>query len=139
MRILAVVPARGGSDRLPGKNVRLLGGKPLIVWSIDVANDVPSICDTLVSTDDAEISAISRDAGALVPWLRPAELATSRASSVDVCIYALNWYQKENGEVDGLLLLQPTSPFRSRSTVLRGIRLFEAHRRSPSSPAEAWT
>ncbi len=127
MRILGLVTARGGSKRLPQKNFRLLGGSPLIVWSIDVAKGIPEICDILVSTDKSAIAEIARDAGALVPWLRPAELATDTASSVDVCLHALDWYEGENGKVDGLLLLQPTSPFRSRDTVLRGIELFRMH------------
>lgn len=124
MRILALIPARGGSKRLPGKNIRLLGGKPLIVWSIDVVVGIPEICDILVSTDDPAIAAVCKDAGALVPWLRPAELATDTASSVDVALHALDWYEAKKGAVDGLLLLQPTSPFRTHETVRRGIELF---------------
>ncbi|MDC0831670.1 acylneuraminate cytidylyltransferase family protein [Geitlerinema sp. CS-897] len=125
MKILVVIPARGGSERLPGKNIRLLGGKPLIVWSIDVVRDVCAICDTLVSTDHLEIAQIAKQAGALVPWMRPPELATNAARSVDVAIHALNWYEITYGKVDGVLLLQPTSPFRSRKTVVEGIKLFK--------------
>ena len=125
MRLLALVPARAGSKRLPGKNIRLLGGKPLIVWSIEVAKSVAGICDVLVSTDDPAIAAVCEEAGALVPWLRPAELATDTASSVDVALHALGWYEAEKGAVDGLLLLQPTSPFRTRETILKAIALFE--------------
>jgi CMP-N,N'-diacetyllegionaminic acid synthase len=124
MRILAVIPARGGSKRLPGKNIRLLGGRPLIVWSIDLARGIPDVCDTLVSTDDRAIADVAAAAGAMVPWLRPAELATDTASGLDVCIHALDWYEHEHGAVDGLLVLQPTSPFRARQTVLRGVELF---------------
>ena len=124
MRILALIAARGGSKRIPGKNIRPLGGRPLIVWSIDIAKDIGEICDILVSTDDPAIAKVARDAGAMVPWLRPGHLATDTASSVDACLHALDWYEKNNGRVDGLLLLQPTSPFRSRDTLLQGIRLF---------------
>lgn len=124
MRILALITARGGSKRLPGKNIRVLGEKPLIVWSIDAARDIPEICDILVSTDNPEIAEISSDAGAYVPWLRPAELASDTASSVDVALHALDWYEAEKGAVDGLLLLQPTSPFRTHKTVRTGIELF---------------
>lgn len=131
MRILALITARGGSKRLPGKNIRLLGASPLIVWSIDVAKGVAEICDILVSTDDAAIAEVARSAGALVPWLRPPELATDTASSIDVCLHALDWYEGENGEVDGLMLLQPTSPFRSRNTVQRGIELFRESKFRP--------
>lgn len=131
MRILALITARGGSKRLPGKNIRVLGGKPLIVWSIDVAKDIAEICDILVSTDDSSIAAVSTAAGALVPWLRPEYLATDTANSVDVALHALDWYETEKGAVDGLLLLQPTSPFRTRETVQRGIDLFVKQAKRP--------
>lgn len=131
MRILALIPARGGSKRLPGKNIRQFGGKPLIVWSIDVCQGLPDICDVVVSTDDSGIAQIARDAGACVPWLRPAELATDTVSSKDVALHALAWYEKEKSEVDALMLLQPTSPLRSRQTVERGIELFRQHDRRP--------
>lgn len=128
MRILALITARGGSKRLPGKNIRLLGGKPLIVWSINVAKKIPEICDILVSTDDLAIANVCKGAGAYVPWLRPSKLATDTANSVDVALHALDWYEAEKGKVDGLLLLQPTSPFRTQETVQRGINLFVEHR-----------
>ncbi len=124
MKILALIPARGGSKRLPGKNIRPLGDKPLIVWSIEVVKNIPEICDILVSTDDLEISAICKASGALLPWLRPTELATDTASSVDTALHALDWYEAERGTVDGLLLLQPTSPFRTIETIYKGIELF---------------
>jgi CMP-N,N'-diacetyllegionaminic acid synthase len=95
MKILVLIPARGGSKRLPGKNIRLLGDRPLIVWTIDLAKNIPKICDILVSTDDIAIAEVASKAGALVPWLRPAELATDTATSVDVCLHALDWYEKE--------------------------------------------
>lgn len=127
MKILGLITARGGSKRLPGKNIRNLCEKPLIEWSIDVAKDIADICDILVTTDDSDIADVARKAGALVPWLRPAELATDEASSVDVSLHALDWYESEKGKVDGLLLLQPTSPFRTHDTVLEGIEIFHKH------------
>ena len=145
MRILALITARGGSKRLPGKNIRLLGGKPLIVWSIEVAKNITDICDILVSTDDIDIAKVCEEAGALVPWLRPAELATDSSSSVDVALHALDWYEAEKGLVDGILLLQPTSPFRSKLNLMRGIELFKQHARktvlgvSPTHKHPSWT
>jgi CMP-N,N'-diacetyllegionaminic acid synthase len=124
LKILALIPARGGSKRIPGKNICPLGGRPLILWSINAARGIPEICDIMVSTDEPAIAEIARNAGVLVPWLRPAELASDTATSVDVALHALDWYEKEKGVVDGLLLLQPTSPFRSRETIERGIHLF---------------
>jgi CMP-N,N'-diacetyllegionaminic acid synthase len=124
MRILALVTARAGSKRLPGKNIRPLGGKPLIVWSIDIAKNIPEICDILVSTDCPDIAEVSQKAGAYVPWLRPAELATDTTSSVDVALHALDWYEAEKGAVDGLLLLQPTCPFRREASLCSAVKLF---------------
>jgi len=140
VRILALITARGGSKRLPGKNIKLLGGKPLIVWSIDIVKNIADICDILVTTDDVSIADVALNAGALVPWLRPADLSNDTASSVDVVLHALNWYERKHGKVDGLLLLQPTSPFRTRETVLRGITIFRANQGQPVigvSPAES--
>ncbi len=131
MRILALILARGGSKRLPGKNIRPLNGKPLIVWSIDAAAGIGEISDILVSTDDPAIMNVAESAGALVPWQRPAELATDTATSADVATHALDWYEESRGKVDGLLLLQPTSPFRTRGTIERGIDLFRADRSRP--------
>jgi CMP-N,N'-diacetyllegionaminic acid synthase len=125
MRILALVPARGGSKRVPGKNIRLLGGKPLIVWTIDAAKDTGEICDILVSTDDPDIASICEAANAMVPWLRPTELATDTAGSVETVLHALDWYEAQKGPVDGLLLLQPTSPFRTADSIKRAIAIFK--------------
>lgn len=130
-RMLAVVTARGGSKRLPGKNMRLLGGKPLVLWSIETALQAARICDVLVSTDDPAIADAARSAGVLVPWLRPSLLGGDETPSADVCIHALDWYEAERGVVDGLVLLQPTSPFRRRATIERGIDLFCGNGRRP--------
>ena len=145
MKILALITARGGSKGLLGKNISMLGGKPLIVWSIDVVKDIPEICDILLSTDDTEIAAVGGAAGAFVPWLRPDELATDTASPVDAALHALDWYEAARGQVDGVVLLQPTSPLRTRQTVLKGIELFGANNRqcvlgvSPISVHPMWT
>jgi CMP-N,N'-diacetyllegionaminic acid synthase len=136
MKILAVIPARGGSKRLPGKNIRLLGGRPLIVWSIDMAKGIPDVCDILVSTDDSSIASISSAAGALVPWLRPSDLATDSATSVDTVLHALDWYESAHSLVDGVMLLQPTSPYRSRETILQGLETFDRQRRSVVAVSE---
>ena len=131
MRILALIPARGGSKRLPGKNIKLLGGKPLINWAIEAAQGIPEICEILVSTDAPEIALVAKEAGANVPWLRPEVLSTDQATSVDVALHALNWYESQNGVVDGLLLLQPTSPFRTQVTIKQGIEIFKSHGNRP--------
>ena len=124
MKILALITARGGSKRIPNKNIKSLCGKPLIEWSILALNGIDYICDILVSTDSESVAKISNKAGAMVPWLRPKNLSEDSSSSVDVAIHALDWYQEHYGKVDGLLLIQPTSPFRSRDTIKKGIDLF---------------
>jgi N-acylneuraminate cytidylyltransferase len=131
MTFLALVPARGGSKRLPGKNIRPLGGRPLISWTIELAARIGVSADVLVSTDDREIADVSAAAGAWVPWLRPEHLASDTASSVDVALHALDYYEAARKPVDGLILLQPTSPFRRLSTVLDGMRKFEANGGAP--------
>ena len=131
MKILALIPARGGSKRLPRKNIKLLGGKPLINWTIESANGIPEIFDILVSTDDSEIASIAKTAGAKVPWLRPLQLSTDLATSVDVAIHAIDWYEEEICSIDGLLLLQPTSPFRRQLTIQNGIDLFKKFNQEP--------
>ena len=125
MKILALIPARSGSKRLPGKNILQLGCKPLISWTVDLAKESGEFCDVIVSTDDAEIAKICEKSGVEVPWLRPSELATDKANLVDVTLHALNWYESINEKVDGVVLLQPTSPFRTVATLRRGIKLFK--------------
>jgi N-acylneuraminate cytidylyltransferase len=140
MKILAVILARGGSKRLPGKNILRLGEKPLINWSIDVVKGIPEIIDVLVSTDDQEIANVSKKAGAMVPWLRPSSLSADTSSSVDALLHAMDWYEGEKGSIDGVLLLQPTSPFRTKKTILEGIQLFRVNKDSSIvgvSPAES--
>jgi CMP-N-acetylneuraminic acid synthetase len=124
LRLLALVLARGGSKRVPGKNIRLLGGKPLIVWSLEAVKGIPDVAATLVSTDDPGIAEVARQAGALVPWLRPVALATDTASSLDAALHALDWFEAAHGALDGVLLLQPTSPFRRVQSLLQGIELY---------------
>jgi CMP-N,N'-diacetyllegionaminic acid synthase len=124
LKILVLIPARGGSKRLPKKNIRHLGGVPLIEWSIDIAKLIPEVCDILVSTDSAETLDIAQELGAYVPWIRPKELSGDNSSSVDVALHALDWYEFKHGTVDGLLMLQPTSPFRSLETIRKGIEMY---------------
>ena len=124
MKILALITARGGSKRLPGKNIMPLGGKPLLQWTIEAALGLPELCHVLLSTADPVIAEVGRAGGAYVPWLRPADLASDTASGTDVALHALDWYESQHGPVDGLLLLQPTSPLRTRATIARGLALF---------------
>lgn len=107
--MLAIVTARGGSKRLPGKNKKMFFGKPLIVWTIEAAQAASSVTDVVVSTDDSEIAQIAASAGARVPFLRPAALATDDTSSAAVVIDVI-----ERCDVGtDFVLLQPTSPLRT--------------------------
>lgn len=123
---LAVIPARGGSKRLPRKNVLDLGGKPLIAWTINAARDCPYIDEIMVTTDDAEIADVARLHGANVPFLRPATLSNDSASSFDAIKHAIDFYKHELGkEFDFTVLLQPTSPLRGVRDISNAIELFE--------------
>ncbi len=112
-KVLALIPARGGSVGLPRKNVMPLGGRPLIGWTIRAALGARSIDRVVVSTDDPEIRDVALAEGADVPFLRPAEFATSTASSVDVVRHALG----ELPGFDRVVLLQPTSPQRTSDDI----------------------
>lgn len=115
-RVLALIPARGGSKRLPGKNLRDLGGQPLIVWSIRAAQEAAAIDAVLVSTDSVDIRSAALVAGAQAPFLRPPELARDETSSEDTALHALNWIEQASGaSYDVLVLVEPTSPLRARS------------------------
>ena len=126
MRVLAIIPARGGSKGVPGKNLRPLAGKPLITWSIEQALAAERVADTVVSTDDPHIADVARSAGARVPFLRPAELATDTAPTEPVMRHALEMMESREGSYDAVLLLQPTSPLRLRGTIDRAIDEFQA-------------
>ena len=108
--IIAVIPARGGSKGLPGKNTLPLGGKPLIAWTIESAKNSKYIDRIIVSTDSNEIAHISKEYGADVPFMRPAQLATDESPIFDTLFNVLG---SLNVSYDFLCLLQPTSPFRS--------------------------
>lgn len=116
---LAVIPARGGSKRLPRKNVLDLAGKPLIAWTIEAAKNSKYIDHFIVSTDDKEISDVSKKHGSEV-LTRPAELATDIASSVDVVLHAI---AAQNQSYDYVILLQPTSPLRTAQHIDEAIEL----------------
>ncbi len=109
--------ARGGSKGLPGKNIRMLGGKPLIAHSIDIARANPRLASVVVSTDDPAIAEAARAYGAEVPFLRPPELATDTAPEWLAWRHAVEWYRRERGDFDIFLSLPATSPFRRQEDV----------------------
>lgn len=124
---LAIIPARRGSKRLAGKNTRLFCGKPLLQWSIDVAQACTSIDRVLVTSDDPEVLAIARAAGVDYIVERPAELASDTASSMDVVMHAVQAVESEGEQVGEVCLLQPTSPLRSVEDVDAAFALSRAN------------
>jgi N-acylneuraminate cytidylyltransferase/CMP-N,N'-diacetyllegionaminic acid synthase len=122
-KILALIPARGGSKGLPGKNIKMLSGKPLIAWSIEQALASRYIDKVVVSTESEKIASVARRYGAEVPFMRPKSLAVSSAIIVDVLIHALNSLEKKGCRFDFIMLLQPTSPLRNSEDIDAVIRL----------------
>ena len=112
-KVLALIPARGGSKGLPRKNVLPVGGRSLIAWTIEAAEKAKCISRVILSSDDDEIIAVAKECGCEVPYKRPEELASDKASSIDVVFHAL----KEIPGYDYLLLLQPTSPLRTSEDI----------------------
>ncbi len=122
--ILVVIPARGGSKGLPGKNIKELCGKPLIAYSIDIARAITSDENICVSTDDKKIIETVENYGLSVPFVRPAEFSTDTATTNDVLLHAVDYYEKMGKIFDKLLLLQPTSPLRKIEEVREAITLY---------------
>jgi len=111
--MIAIIPARGGSKGLPGKNIRPLNGKPLIAYAIEAALKAKHIDRVIISTDDEEIARVAVEYGAELPFMRPAELASDTAMAIDNYIYTIGRLEEEGGKpIDAFVVLQPTSPLR---------------------------
>lgn len=121
---LVVIPARGGSKGLPGKNIKMLCGKPLITYSIDVARAITTDENICVSTDNQNIIDVVEQYGLRVPFVRPAQYATDTATTNDVLLHAIDFYEKQGKHYSKLLLLQPTSPLRKIEEVKEAISLY---------------
>lgn len=126
-KILAVIPARGGSKGVERKNIRSVGGKPLIAYTIQMAGAIQHrLYRTVVSTDDPEIATVARRWGADVPFLRPAELARDRVPTLPVLQHAVGFVEEQDQtKIDWVLLLQPTTPFRSIEDIDASLALAE--------------
>jgi len=125
-KVLALIPARGGSRRLPGKNLLKLCGEPMTVWSIKAAQQSKYVDRIVVSTDSDEISEVARAAGADVPFMRPNYLASDTASSLDVVKHALNELNKKGQCYEFIVLLQPTSPLRTSKHIDESFELLQS-------------
>lgn len=126
MKYLVLIPARGGSKGIPKKNIKVLNGKALINYTIDVARELFSDDIICVSTDDCEIIKLVEDNGLSVPFVRPKKLATDTVGSYEVIKHAIDFYSKKKGyDADVVLLLQPTSPFRLAAQVKEAIASYD--------------
>ncbi|MDD3744823.1 MAG: acylneuraminate cytidylyltransferase family protein [Lentimicrobiaceae bacterium] len=125
MKPLVVIPARGGSKGVPRKNIKLLGGKPLIQYTIEAAREVFPDEVICVSTDDKEIKSVVESLGLKVPFLRPPELAIDQAGTYEVLLHAIDFHEKNGYLPDTLILLQPTSPFRTGKHIKEALELFD--------------
>ena len=124
--IVAVVFARGGSKGVPRKNIRLLGGKPLIAYTIEAAKNAGVFDRIVLSTDDQEIAAVGKSYGVEMPFLRPLELAQDHTPTLPVIQHAVSWlHDNEAYEPDAVMLLQPTAPLRTAQHIQEAVELFE--------------
>lgn len=123
MSLVGIIPARGGSRGLPRKNVRTLGGRPIIAFTIEAALGSRLVERVIVSTDSPVIARIAEHYGAEVPGLRPAELSGDTASSADAVLHMVELLELDTGPIDAVVTLQPTSPFRSAKHIDAAVRL----------------
>jgi N-acylneuraminate cytidylyltransferase len=122
---LAVIPARGGSKRIPRKNIRAFCGKPIIAWSIEAAHEAGCFDRVLVSTDDPEIAAVAREHGAETPFTRPAELSDDHTPTIPVIAHAIRWQEAQGDEVQAACCIYATAPFCRAEDLREGLRLLE--------------
>lgn len=125
MKPLVIIPARGGSKGVHKKNIKLLGGKPLINYTIDAAREIFPDSLIYVSTDDLEIQEVVERTGLQVPFIRPAHLALDTSGTYEVLLHAIEFSEKHGYKPDTLVLLQPTSPLRTSQHILEAMELFD--------------
>nr|WP_315199048.1 acylneuraminate cytidylyltransferase family protein [uncultured Flavobacterium sp.] len=124
MKILAIIPARGGSKGVPGKNIKLLNGKPLLGYTSEIALQSKHLTEVIVSTEDEQIAEVAKSLGIKVPFIRPMALAQDNTPTIDAIIHALQWYENQNIFFDAVCLLQVTSPFRTLEFLNMAIEKF---------------
>jgi len=125
MKDLVLIPARGGSKGIPGKNIKTLNGRPLIYYTLDAACAVASPENICVSTDSDEIIGIIKKYGLRVPFKRPDDLSTDTAGTYEVILHALDFYEQRGMQYDRVVLLQPTSPFRTGTHVREALSMYQ--------------
>lgn len=125
MKILGLIPARGGSKGVPGKNIKVLAGKPLIAHTVDQVHASKQIDRLILSTDDEAIAKVAKEIGLEVPFMRPDELANDGAGSLGVVQHALDFVEAQGEHYDAVCLLQVTSPYRPDGAIDAAIELFK--------------
>lgn len=125
MKVLGLIPARGGSKGVPRKNIRLIGGKPLLAYTADAALKAKKLTRVILNTEDEEIAEIGRKYGLDVPFIRPAELAADTTPTLPVVLHTLMKLKKEGENYDAVCLLQPTNPLRRAEDIDNCIKIFE--------------
>ena len=123
---LAIIPARGGSKRIPRKNIKLFCAKPMIAWSIEAALQSGCFDQVIVSTDDQEIAEVARQYGATVPFMRPTELSDDHTSTVPVIQHAIEWVNAQGQPVEQACCMYATAPFVSAEDINRGLEILDA-------------
>ncbi|WP_426092183.1 cytidylyltransferase domain-containing protein [Flavobacterium sp. DSR3-2] len=126
MRIFGIIPARGGSKGVPGKNIKLLNGKPLLQYTSEIALKSQYLTTVILSSDDNQIITVAKSLGIQVPFLRPEEFAQDQTPTIDVIIHALEWFRNHAIFFDAVCLLQVTSPFRTVEFLDKAIEKFIA-------------
>ena len=127
----AVIPARTGSKGIPGKNMQLIGGKPMIEFTMEAALASSELGSTIVSTDASDVTELAIEKGVNTPFTRPHKLSTDDARTSDVLMHALEWYNSHNGQYPiNIVLLQPTSPFRTAYDIDEAVKMFTIHERT---------
>lgn len=129
MKVLGIITARGGSKGVPGKNLKLLAGKPLLAFTVEAARASHSLDRVILSTEDEAIAAAGRELGCEVPFIRPAELSRDNTPHLPVIQHAADWMREQAGyQPDAVMVLQPTSPLRTAGDIDAAIALLESSR-----------
>jgi len=124
MKILGLIPARGGSKGIPGKNIKLLGGKPLLEYTVEAAKTSKLLSRVILSSDDKQIIEVAEHLGLEVPFMRPSNLAQDNTPSIEVVKQALKFFEEKGENFDAVCLLQVTTPFREHELIDRAIGKF---------------
>ena len=124
MNILGIIPARGGSEGIPDKNIKLLNGKPLIFYTINQAKTSKKLSKIIVSTDSEKIAKLSLSLGVEVPFLRPKNLALNHSPAIEYVLHAIEYFENIGEVYEAVCILQPTSPYRPKGAIDDAIELF---------------